>query len=252
MSINRDCRGFCSSILGFVKRFAAIVLFTCLLAVTPAEGVPPTDIATGTAEPAGTSARVVGYWNYGSTMPPGIPTDCWFDYGTTLAYGGRTTAICSGTSYATLAPLLPGTTYHYRAAGSNSEGTTYGPDKTFTTLGVPPLSGTSPPSHTPSAKLSVVSRQSLASVRRHGLRLRVRLSGPCPCVVRAKLLVSHRTAASSRIERSAPGTAKITLKLKASVKRKLRHARSRKVTATVTATTASSAPIVLSRTLRLR
>jgi len=235
-----------------MKRFSAIVLFTCLLAVAPAEGVPPTDIATGTAEPAGTSARVVGYWNYGSTMPPGIPSDCWFDYGTTLAYGGRTTAICSGTSYATLAPLLPGTTYHYRAAGSNSDGTTYGPDKTFTTLGAPPPAGTPPPSNTPSATLSVVSKQSLALVLRHGLRLRVTLTGPCPCVVRAKLLVSHRTAALSRVERSAPGTARVTLRLKASVKRKLRHARSRKATARVTATAAAGPPIVLSRSLRLR
>ncbi len=235
-----------------MKRFAMIVVFTCLLAVAPAEGIPPTDIATGTAEPAETSARVVGYWNYGSTMPPGIPSDCWFDYGTTLAYGGRTTAICSGTSYATLAPLLPGTTYHYRAAGSNSDGTTYGPDKTFTTLGTPPPSGIPPPSNTPSAKLSVVSKQSLASVRRHGLRLRVTLTGPCPCVVSAKLLVSHGTAALSRVERTAPGTAEVTLKLRSSVKRKLRHARSRKVTATVTATAAAGPPIVLSRSLRLR
>jgi hypothetical protein len=238
--------------LVWMKRLAAIVLFTCLLGVTPAEGVPPTDIATGTAEPADTSARVVGYWNYGPTSPPGIPTDCWFDYGTTLAYGSRTTAICSGTSYATLAPLLPGTTYHYRAAGSNSDGTTYGPDKTFTTLGTLPPPGSPPPPATPSATLKLVAGQSLASVRRHGLRLRVTLTGPCPCVVRGKLLVSGNTAALSRVERVAPGTAKVTLRLKASVKRKLRRARSLKATARVTATAGSGPPTVLSRSLRLR
>jgi hypothetical protein len=115
-----------------MKRACWLAWFTCLLAVMPALAAaqpPPTDIATGVAEPSETSARVVGYWNYGSTVPPGIPDDCWFDYGTTPAYGSRVTAICSGTSYATLVPLVPGTTYHYRAAGSNSAGTTDGPDR---------------------------------------------------------------------------------------------------------------------------
>jgi hypothetical protein len=31
--------------------------------------------------------------------------------------------------------LVPGTTYHYRLEATNSYGTTYGPDQTFTTNG---------------------------------------------------------------------------------------------------------------------
>src|SRR5436190_14731265 len=130
-----------------MKRLLWIAFAACLLAVTPAlaiptqtppQTIPPTDVATGAATPSDTSAEVLGYFNYGSTYPPGIPNDCWFEYGTTTTYGGHTTAICSGTTKASLTPLTPGTTYHYRAAASNEAGTTYGPDKTFTTLGSPP------------------------------------------------------------------------------------------------------------------
>src|SRR6266540_3920709 len=179
-----------------MKRLLWICFFACLLAVTPAlaiptqdppQTIPPTDVATGAATPSETSAEVLGYFNNGSTYPPGIAKDCWFDYGTTTAYGSRTTAICAGTTKATLAPLVPGTTYHYRAAASNSDGTTYGPDKTFTTLGSQPPGGA--PTATPTATLKIVSGQSLASVLRRGLRMRVTLPGPCPCVVRGNLLL---------------------------------------------------------------
>jgi hypothetical protein len=222
-------------------------------ALAAPQTVPPTDIATGAAEPSETSARVVGYWNYGSTYPPGIPDQCWFDYGTTLAYGGRTTAICSGTSYATLTPLLPATTYHYRAAASNSAGTTYGPDKTFTTLAsAPPGNSAPPPADVPGTSLKIVPGQSLASVVRRGLRLRLTLAGSCPCVVRARLLASGKAIASSRRQYGTPGTVDATLKLKRSAKRKLRHARVLRATLKMTAAGASGKPIVLSRSLKLR
>ena len=251
-----------------MKRLACIALFTCLLAVMPVaatgapQTVPPTDIATGAAEPSETSARVLGYFNYGSTYPPGIPDDCWFDYGTTLAYGSRTSAICSGTTRATLTPLVPGTAYHYRAAASNSAGTTYGPDKTFTTLGTAP-GGDIPPGKTPGTTFKVPAGQSLASVLRRGLRLRVTLAGPCPCVVRARLLVSRRTArrlgiesstpiARRRAEYGAPGTHKLTLKLKSSLKRKLARAHGLKATARVTVAGSTGGPSVVTRSLRLK
>jgi hypothetical protein len=232
-------------------------------ALSIAESIPPTDIATGAAEPSETSARVLGYFNYGATNPPGIAEQCWFEYGSTLAYGNRTNAICSGTTRATLAPLVPGTTYHYRAAASNSAGTTYGPDKSFATLGSPPGGGPPPPGDTPRTTLEIFSAQSLGSVLRGGLRLRLGLVGPCPCVARGKLLVTRDTARRLHIKRSAsiaqgrreyrtPGAVKLTLKLKPPVKRMLRRARVLKAIVKVTVTGASGQATVLSRSLRLK
>jgi hypothetical protein len=256
-----------------MKHLVWIALCAYVLAASPAlaagiptqpgpETVPPTDIATGAAEPSETSAVVLGYFNYGGSVPVGIAKDCWFEYGTTLAYGSRETAICSGTTKATLAALVPGTTYHYRAAASNSAGTTHGPDKTFTTLGLPPGSKTLPPGKTAIATLKVVPGQSLASVLRTGLRLRVALTGSCPCVVGGNLLLSRATAKRLGIKHSRSialspgkpyprGTARVILKLKSSVRRKLRHIRAMKATATVTVTDASGRPTVLSHAVRV-
>jgi hypothetical protein len=263
------------SILECVKRPVVIALLACLVAVAPAratiptqpgpETVPPTDIATGTAEPSETSAVVLGYFNYGSTNPPGIAKDCWFDYGTTVALGTRQVAICSGTTKATLAPLQRGTTYYYRAGASNGAGTTYGPNiKSFTTLGTTPPAppGPTPPGAT-SAELRVAAGQLIGSVLRRGLKLRVTLTGSCPCTVRGKLLVSRTTAkrfgikrtqplAQTRREYASPGTVKATLELGSQVKRKLRQARTLKATAQLTITGPSGTPIVVSRSLRLK
>lgn len=256
-----------------MKRALCIAPLTALLAVVPAlasiptqpggETVPPTDIATGAAEPSETSAVVLGYFNYGNTQPVGIAKDCWFDYGTTPSFGSRAAAVCAGTTKATLAPLVPGTLYYYRAGASNAAGASYAPTtKTFTTLGSAPPPGTPPPANT-GAKLRVVPGQSFASVRRRGLRLRVTLPGPCPCVIRGKLLVSRSTAkrlgigsstsiAQSRRKHGAPGTDKITLRLKSAVKRELRRMRVLKATASVGVTDASGRPTVLSRPLLLK
>jgi hypothetical protein len=252
---------------------AAFSMF--LLAVAPAlaqgipvqpgpETVPPTDIATGTADPSDTSAVVLGYFNYGATNPPGIAKECWFEYGTTLGFGRRENAICSGTTKATLSPLVPGTTYYYIAAAGNEAGTTYGPyARSFTTPGTPPPSPGPPPPGSTGAKLKVVSGQSLGSVLRRGLRLRVTVFEPCPCTVRAKLLVSTSTArrlglgrsrsiALSRTELGAASVTEVALKPKRSVKRKLRRTRLLKVTARVTVTRSSGRPSVVSRAQRLK
>ena len=72
-----------------MKRLASIALLALVVGSMPAgasiptlpgpETVPPTDIATGTAEVSDTSAVVLGYFNYGNTTPPGIAKNCWFD-----------------------------------------------------------------------------------------------------------------------------------------------------------------------------
>jgi PKD repeat protein len=61
----------------------------------------------------------------------------WFEYGTNSYYGSSTTSVSISTTgefNSNINGLLDGTTYHYRAVANNPAGTTYGTDKTFTTL----------------------------------------------------------------------------------------------------------------------
>jgi hypothetical protein len=75
----------------------------------------------------------------GSVDPNGLPTSVYFQYGTTIGYG-FTTAPHTKTGYAPqsvsapIGGLTASTTYHFRIVASNSVGTRYGRDKTFTTL----------------------------------------------------------------------------------------------------------------------
>jgi hypothetical protein len=83
----------------------------------------------------------------GSVNPGGI-SPAWFrfQYGTTTSYGSTTATIAVGpganavSGTGSLSGLTPGTTYHYRIVGTNSDGATVnGADRTFTTM--PYLSG---------------------------------------------------------------------------------------------------------------
>ena len=84
----------------------------------------------------------------GSARASGTPTDVWFEYGDTTAYGmsiqaspsllsRRSTTAASSN----LAGLLVGRTYHFRIVTSNEGGTSYGADMTFTTNSPPTFSG---------------------------------------------------------------------------------------------------------------
>jgi hypothetical protein len=86
-------------------------------------------------------------WNYaglqGSVTPNGTATSYYFDYGPTPSYGARTdprdagsgsTRTASGTAYGLSATTL----YHYRLVAVNAVGTSYGTDRTFTTMAQPP------------------------------------------------------------------------------------------------------------------
>ena len=69
----------------------------------------------------------------------GIATKSRFQYGTTETYGSSTTEQSAGSgvnnTFASqaISGLTPSTTYHFRALATNSTGTTYGADQTFTT-----------------------------------------------------------------------------------------------------------------------
>jgi hypothetical protein len=87
----------------------------------------------------------------GVINPNGLSTIAQFEYGTTTSYGTTITASQSpitGRSsvnvYANVTGLVPNTLYHYRVKATNSFGTTYGADITFTTLVVqtPPVVST--------------------------------------------------------------------------------------------------------------
>src|SRR5262249_37969983 len=79
----------------------------------------------------------------GSLNPHGLATTFHFQYGTTTSYGLTTapqtqTGDTSRTVSASIISLAAHTTYHFRIVGSNIAGTTFGSDRTFTTL---PMTG---------------------------------------------------------------------------------------------------------------
>jgi hypothetical protein len=104
---------------------------------------------TGTA----TSVTGTGSTLNGTVNPKGVDTVYHFDYGPTTAYGNSTSEQDAGSGSSSTPASSPldglsnGTTYHFRIVATNSSGTAYGTDHTFTTL--------SPPSATTSAASSV-------------------------------------------------------------------------------------------------
>jgi len=74
----------------------------------------------------------------GSVDPHGLTTTVYFQYGTTSSYG-HTTAnqTKTGNAYQNVAANINGltthTTYHFRTVATNSSGTRFGGDRTFTT-----------------------------------------------------------------------------------------------------------------------
>ena len=75
----------------------------------------------------------------GEVNPNGLETDAWFEYGQDRSFSTYTTtnhqAIGNGTTPVpiseTLSGLIPGTTYYYRVAASNEEGTSRGAMENF-------------------------------------------------------------------------------------------------------------------------
>lgn len=80
--------------------------------------------------------------------PNGGATKAWFQWGTTTNYGSYTTTNSLAATNFTLGignlanGLTPGTLYHFRAVATNSAGTNYGADLSFTAAPDPPTATT--------------------------------------------------------------------------------------------------------------
>ena len=74
----------------------------------------------------------------GTVNPHGLSTTVYFQYGRTTSYGNRTpNQTKTGNNYqnvfANISGLSAHTTYHFRIVATNTAGTRYGSDRTFTT-----------------------------------------------------------------------------------------------------------------------
>jgi hypothetical protein len=107
----------------------------------------------------------------GSLDPHGLVTTVYFQYGTTTSYGSTTPMQTqNGDTYRNIAANISGlnsnTVYHFRIVATNSAGTRFGGDRTFTTL-----TPTGPPVVTtnPATLIASFSARLNAMVNPHGL-----------------------------------------------------------------------------------
>ncbi len=98
----------------------------------------------------------------GSVDPHGLTTTVYFQYGTTTSYGLTTAPQShSGNIYVNIGTSISGltasTTYHFRIVATNSAGTRYGSDRTFTTLTAtgPPVVTTNPATNVTSSSATL-------------------------------------------------------------------------------------------------
>ena len=97
----------------------------------------PTGPAVAITNPATLIASFSAKLN-GSVNPHGLTTTVYFQYGRTTSYGSRTpNQTRNGNNdqnvFANILGLSAHTTYHFRIVATNSGGTRYGTDRTFTT-----------------------------------------------------------------------------------------------------------------------
>src|SRR5438093_1237338 len=144
---------------------------------TAAATATPTPTASVTqGAPSATTNPATNFASYsailnGTVNPHGLTTTVHFQYGTTTGYGSTTanqtfTGNTTRSVAANIGGLSPSTTYHFRIAAANSTGTTYGSDRTFTTL-----SPTGPPVVTTNAATLIASFSATlnGSLNPHGL-----------------------------------------------------------------------------------
>ena len=129
---------------------------------------PPTPIVT--TDPAAFIASFSATLK-GSLNPDGLSTTFHFQYGTTTSYGLTTapqTQIgdTSRPVSANIISLAANSTYHFRIVASNTAGTTFGNDTTFTTL---PLTGFPIVATNPATNVTASSARLNGTLDPHGL-----------------------------------------------------------------------------------
>ncbi|MDD2965175.1 MAG: hypothetical protein PHU33_14600, partial [Bacteroidales bacterium] len=95
-------------------------------------------LPVATTAPA-TSVMINSAQLNGSINPNGIVSTYFFQYGATTSYGSTTPVVSAGSGSsavsvsANISGLTPGQTYHFRIVATNTDGTAYGSDLSFTT-----------------------------------------------------------------------------------------------------------------------
>src|SRR5215471_15259403 len=129
---------------------------------------PPTPIVT--TNPATLIASFSATLK-GSLNPDGLSTTFHFQYGTTTSYGLTTapqtqTGDTSRPVIANINSLTASTAYHFRIVASNAAGTTFGSDRTFTTL---PMTGFPVVTTNPATNVTASSARLNGTLDPHGL-----------------------------------------------------------------------------------
>jgi plastocyanin len=119
---------------------------------TTASPPGPPSATTGLASAVSETAATLK----GTVNPDGHPTEYFFEWGPSDAYGQSTPGAPAGENHlvhaaaAALTTLSPGTVYHFRLVARNTSAeTATGADQTFTTLSPPPQSPPTTPQSTP-------------------------------------------------------------------------------------------------------
>lgn len=216
----------------------------------------PPRASTGPADAvSATMATLTG------TVGPSGETSYYFEYGPTAGYGARTATRGAG-SFPTkrvsevLSGLAAATTFHYRLVGTSvAGGTSYGEDRTFTTLPRVAAADTT----TPVVTLVIKARQKLLSALRKGLRATAGCSEAC--AMQAKLLITKKLAKKLKLPTvvgkatanlAAAGTTNLVVKFTAKAKRKLAKLRSVRVTLELLATDPAANAATARKTLTLK
>ena len=131
---------------------------------------PPTGPPIATTNPAAFIASFSATLK-GSLNPDGLSTTFHFEYGTTTSYGLTTapqthTGDTSRPVSANINSLAAHTTYHFRIVASNTAGTTFGSDTTFTTL---PMTGFPVVTTNPATNVTASSARLNGTLDPHGL-----------------------------------------------------------------------------------
>lgn len=116
---------------------ASFLAMASILAIAAASAfaAPPTAV-TEAATPVGTESATLR----GSVNPNGVSSTYHFEWGLTTAYGNSGPELSVGAGAVpvkvalSLKSLTQNTTYHFRIVAKNAGGTSFGEDKTFTTL----------------------------------------------------------------------------------------------------------------------